>query len=219
MSLEPSNAHSSAEQIPLRKIEKVLTVVDRSLRMAFQTDFDRRCAYAVFGIRSLLQDIGCTAQVFGGDFLAFVVSRDGMRAGLQGFGGGETQCSHFWVETEERIIDLGPHYLPKSSSFPVVRMPAVAWKKNGELPLYLRYKPLQAFPESVSMSSIETQNARCEQFVQACRERFAGQLSNSSFPTWLATDHQSVVHASRRDDWANAALRFGKECSSDSLPF
>ena len=121
-------------------VTRTLYVVDRSLRKEFPEDYFKRCMYAAFGTSALLQDAGFNANIVGGDFLAFVVARFEQRAGLQGFGLGTDQPSHFWVEVDGTIIDVGPHYLPDDARFPATPMPFVAWSSASTLPLYLRYR-------------------------------------------------------------------------------
>ncbi|PRY04485.1 hypothetical protein B0G73_112161 [Paraburkholderia sp. BL25I1N1] len=123
-----------SSEIDLIEIEHILVTVERGLRQQFPFDFHERCAYASYAIRALLKDAGTQSELVGGDFLAFVVSTDNRRAGVQGFAFGEQQCSHFWVETDDRIVDLGPFFLPRESSYPAVSMPAVAWKMSYALP-------------------------------------------------------------------------------------
>jgi hypothetical protein len=103
-------------------ITRTLYVVDCSLRKEFPEDFYKRCMYAAFGSTALLQDAGYEANIVGGDFLAFVVAKSEQRAGLQGFGLGTDQPSHFWVEVDNTIVDVGPHYLPEDSRFPAASL-------------------------------------------------------------------------------------------------
>jgi hypothetical protein len=204
----------------LRQLERILTVVDRTLRKEFPSDFHKRCAYAAIGTRRLLQAAGVDAELIGGDFLAFVVSQDGNRAGIQGFGGGEQQCSHFWVEAEGRLIDLGVYFLPSDSSYPVARMPAAAWDLNQKLPRYLRYREQERFDASTMLSPDPVIMARCDHFIAACDERMKGQTGPADFSTWLMTGAPSVaIAANRRDPWANAALKFNRDPSLADLPF
>jgi hypothetical protein len=123
-------------------ITRSLYVVDRSLRKEFREDYYKRCMYAAFGTTALLQDAGFKANIVDGDFLAFVVARFEQRAGLQGFRLGTDQPSHFWVEVDDAIVDVGPHYLPDHSRFPAASMPFIAWSPVSKLPLYLRYRSI-----------------------------------------------------------------------------
>lgn len=204
----------------LRQLERILTVVERTLRKTFPYDCQKRCAYSAFGIRSLLQDAGVEATLIGGDFAAFVMSLKGEKAGVQGFGFGEDQCSHFWVEADGRLIDIAPHFLPRESSYPVVPMPAIAWDLSEPLPAYLRYRVIERFPASAMMSSDATINARCDAFVSACQERLQGQVGPINFPTWVVTGPASVAKmVNRRDLWALGARRFEGLADLQDLPF
>lgn len=204
----------------LRQLERILTVVERTLRKTFPDDCQKRCAYSAFGIHALLKDAGVEATLIGGDFAAFVMSLDGAQASVQGFGFGEDQCSHFWVEADGRLIDVAPHFLPRESSYPVVPMPAIAWDLSETLPQYFRYRVIERFPEAAMMSSDATINARCERFVAACQERLQAQVGPIDFPTWVATGSASVAKmVNRKDRWALGARRFEGLADLQDLPF
>lgn len=151
--------------------------------------------------------------------MGFIIAKDGRRAGMQGFGYGEDQCSHFWVAAEGRLIDVGPHLLPSGSSYPVAPMPFAAWDLAAPLPAYLRYRPLQRFPAEAVMSlTVSEINARCERFIAACRSRAAGQVAGAKAQSWLLTnDVATQVAAQAEDAWALGAVRF--ESMSPPLPF
>jgi len=204
----------------LRQLERILAIVERTLRKTFPDDCQKRCAYSAFGIHTLLKDAGVEATLIGGDFAAFVMSLNGGQAGVQGFGFGEDQCSHFWVEADGRLIDIAPHFLPRESSYPVVPMPAIAWDLNEPLPAYLRYRAIERFPESAMMSSDATVNARCEGFVTACQQRLQAQVGPLDFPTWVVTGSASVAKMiNRKDRWALGARRFEGLADLQDLPF
>lgn len=62
---------------------------------------------------------------------ALVVSKEGLHASMQGFGGatyGKT-FSHYWLETPKVLIDLAPHLLPKGSSLAAAPIPVLVWDK------------------------------------------------------------------------------------------
>ena len=203
-----------------RQIIRLLSVVVRSLRNEFPGDFYKRCCYAAFGMRALLSDVGVEAEVIGGDFVAFIVARDGGRAGMQGFGFGKEQCSHFWVVADGRLLDVGPHLLPNDSSYPVSPMPLVAWDTTAPFPAYLRYRPLQRFQAEAAMSAVPEQNARCVRFIAACRSRAASQVAGSKSLSWLVTGTGATEAAARgRDSWAIGALRFAGMTRPSELPF
>lgn len=199
---------------------RLLGVVVRSLRKEFPVDFYKRCYYAAFAMRALLRDAGVEAEIVGGDFVAFIVANNGARAGMQGFGFGEEQCSHFWVVAEGRLLDVGPHLLPNDSSYPVAAMPLVAWEMGVPFPAYLRYRPLQRFPAEAVMSAVPEQNARCDRFIADCRNRLCSQIAGSKPLSWLLTGPSATEAAARaRDPWAQGALRFAGMTRLAELPF
>jgi hypothetical protein len=199
---------------------RLLGVVVRSLRKEFPDDFYKRCYYAAFAMRALLQDAGVEAEIVGGDFVAFIICSNGARAGMQGFGFGEGQCSHFWVVAEGLLLDVGPHLLPNDSSYPVAAMPFVAWAMEAPFPAYLRYRPLQRFPAEAVMSVVPEQNARCDRFIADCRTRLSSQIAGSKPLSWLLTGPGATEAAARgRDPWAQGALRFTSMTPVAELPF
>lgn len=203
-----------------RELERILTNVADALHAEFPDDFHKRCPYAAWGVRSLLSDAGMQAEIVGGDFVAFVVSRDGARAGMHGFAHSKDQCSHFWVESSGRLIDLGPYFLPHESSFDVVPMPAVAWELSHPLPRYLRYRVQDRFDQLALVNKGRAINARCAAFVERCRDNARSSNVPSKFPTWIVTDPSSVeIAANRKAPWAIAATRFAKRSDPGDLPF
>lgn len=199
---------------------RLLSVVVRSLRKEFPDDFYKRCSYAAFATRALLLDAGVESEIIGGDMVAFIISRDGRRAGMQGFGFGKEQCSHFWVEAEGALIDVGPFLLPQDASYPVAEIPLVAWNLAQPFPAYLRYRCIVRFPAEAVMSSEAEHNARCDRFIAACRDRVASQVTGTKPLSWLLTDPDATANATRaRDPWATGALRFAGLMDVAQLPF
>lgn len=204
----------------LRQVERVLAVVDRCLRKTFPTDYHKRCVYAAWGVQSLLNDLGYAPVAVGGDFAAFIVAQDNSRAGLAGFAFNAEQCSHFWIECGDRLIDIGPSYLPLEASYPVARMPALAWRMDDPLPAYLRYRVQMRFSPEDRLSTDPVIEARAERFVAACRARAAAQRGHLVFPTGLISGDASVrAIAGKGDSWARGALRFSAMADWSSLPF
>ncbi len=201
-------------------ISRALSVVDRTLRKEFPRDYDKRCIYAAFAICALLHDLDIEANIVGGDFVAFVVSQSGDRAGLQGFGNAGEELSHYWVAAADTIIDVGPHYLPKGSSFQAANMPLVAWSPMNELPLVLRYRPKMRFASQVELRSSTEIQVRKELFVSQCTRRYNAQLGQPKLPTWLLTGLASLELAARSGDfWARNALLFADRMDEAQLPF
>lgn len=204
----------------LRELEPILTTVANALRVEFPDDFHKRCLYAAWGVRSLLIDAGVRAEFIGGDFVAFVVSRDGTRAGVQGFTHAKDQCSHFWVEASGRLIDIGPHFLPNESSYDVAEMPAVAWDLSHQLPRYLRYRIQERFNEDTLLIRDQVINSRCAAFAECCRRIARSSDAPSKFPTWIVTGPASVeIAANRKVPWAIGAARFARRSDSADVPF
>ncbi|MNJ61347.1 hypothetical protein D3C77_571300 [compost metagenome] len=78
--------------------------------------------------------MGHSPAIVGGNFLAFVVWRDQRQASMQGHGSESGEHSHYWVELDGSIIDLGTYYLPVGSSFLASEMPALFWDTGYAFP-------------------------------------------------------------------------------------
>ncbi|MGY6161856.1 hypothetical protein [Paraburkholderia strydomiana] len=218
MTVDPPSM--SRDNMHLRELEPILAIVADALRQQFPDDFHKRCPYAAWGVRSLLSDAGIQAEIVGGDFVAFVISNDGIRAGMHGFAHSKDQCSHFWVEANGRLIDLGPHFLPNESSFDVAPMPAVAWDLSYPLPRFLRYRSQDRFDQKALMSRDPAINARCAAFVERCRGKARSTVVGSKFPTWIVTGPSSVeIAANRKTPWAIGAMQFARRSDPRDLPF
>lgn len=203
-----------------RKVERFLAIVERCLRKTFPEDYHKRCAYAAFGVRALLRKAGAGPVIVGGDFAAFIVARDNRRAGLAGFAFGQDQCSHFWVECQDRLIDVGPSFLPCEASYPVARMPAFMWPLTEPLPVYARYRPQVRFSDADQLSADPVVADRAERFVRLCLETAAAHRGHLAFPGGVVTGEESVRAVARRGDlWASAALRFARMVDRSTLPF
>lgn len=190
-------------------ITRALAIADASLRTFFPNDFHQRCMYAAFGLSSLLRDTGISAQVVGGDFLCALVSKDGTQMSLQGFGtSGRGEPSHFWVETQGFMLDLGPTYLPYGSSFPAPSPPILRWPVTSPLPAFLAYRERARFAEDVVISTTEFQKRNTE-FVAHCRETNRSKAGRTLPNAWQLKDYQSLRYAaSKKDPWAIAANEF-----------
>ncbi len=201
-------------------IKRALGVVEYCLCESFPRDFFRRCAFAAFGVRALLQDSGINAVMVGGQFAALVVASDRSRLAVQGFRSGREQYPHCWVETDDRLVDLGPHLLAYGSDYPVLPMPAVAWEMSTPLPSAIRYKARQRLPDNNKMSIDHGLNMRCDDFVRDCRAVAAQSQPAPSLTTWLAVNHASLLTAVERSDaWAAEAKRFEQIAQNNILPF
>lgn len=197
-----------------------VSVVDSALRAMFPQDYDKRCMYAAFGLRVLLREAGVNAKIIGGDFVAFVVARTEKRAGMEGFGFGEEYPSHYWVETEDTLVDLGPHYLPRASSYPAAKMPIVTWRTDEPLPLYLRYRTRIRYGPDVELASDAAITARMCDFLEQCANCKNARLGQPKLPSWVLTGTSSLVSAAERGDvWARNAMRFSRVARAEELPF
>lgn len=204
----------------LRQLEHRLAIVAETLREVFPQDFHKRCTYASFGILALLRDAGEEASVVGGDLLAFILPRDGKNPSMKGFGNVEGECSHFWVQTPERLIDLGTHFLPEDANVPVAKMPAVAWEISAGFPNYLRYRERGRFAQHTEMDGDHMVAEKGKAFVERCHTRLANQTAQLKFPTWVVTGRPSVAIAAKRGDrWAIGAEKFDGWVDPRSIPF
>lgn len=204
----------------LAAIERVLAIVEYCLCESFPRDFFRRCAFAAFGVRALLQDEGIEAVMTGGQFAALVVESNGAKVAVQGFAGGADLYPHFWVEAEDRLIDLGPHMLAYGSDYPVLPMPALAWDMSAPLPAAIRYKAHGRLPADNRMSADRALNLRCDAFVEQCRFEAVDRKKSPPLPTWLAVNYASMVAAvERADPWAREAKLFETAAEPHPLPF
>lgn len=202
-------------------IAQSMAVVDAVLREYFPNDFYKRCMYAAFGLRLLLNDAGIDASIIGGNFFCLVVSDDNSRASLQGFGSDVSDMpSHFWVEAAGVLIDLGPYYLPHESSYPAASMPAIRWPLSTPLPRFLGYREDIRYASNVELQSDPVIMKRMEDFLARCKERSRPDCIKPNLPTWQLKNTESLRFAAQKKDlWACGALSFLKHHSQDALPF
>jgi len=168
-------------------VERVLCVVDRCLRSTFPDDYYKRCMYASFGLHRLLQARGYSPVIVGGNFGAFVVSRDKSLASIQGYASGSGEHSHYWIELDGSIIDLGTYYLPVESSFQACEMPVVFWSTSYPLPKGLIYSPSARYPSSDFSRLSPHIMEKMEPFLAACHARMAKPLTKPKIGKWLVT--------------------------------
>lgn len=213
--------HRSKEELVLVEaavVERILCVVDRCLRVQFPDDYYKRCLYASFGVHSLLRTLGHSPEVVGGNFLAFVVSRDERKASMQGYASESGEHSHYWVELNGSIIDLGTYYLPVGSKFPACEIPAVIWDAGYDLPRGLKYAPeaRYALPE---ISHLEPHIIeKMEPFLAACHARMGETLVKPKIGKWLVRTPSSIQKAaSKGDQWARAVIRY-ESMPAEHLP-
>lgn len=204
----------------LAGIERKMAIVETVLQETFPHDFFRRCAFAAFALLALLEDAGVAATLVGGRFGALVMTPDRQRQTFQGFESGPGPFPHLWVETQDRLIDLGPHLLAFGSAYPVVAMPALIWDLATPLPAALRYKPDQVLPAGARFSPDQRVSAQCDAFVDRCRAGLHEPPRGLRLPTWVMTNYRSLRGAAeRRDPWALGARRFERAAQGQPLPF
>lgn len=204
----------------LGDFERMMAIVEAMLREMFPDDFFRRCAFAAFGLRALIEDGGVEARLVGGQFGAFVMTPDRRRLAVQGFGSGPEPFPHLWVETPAYLIDLGPHLLAFGSEYRIVGMPAVIWDLAAPMPAALRYKASGTLPPGARISADRSVSDLCDVFVDRCRDRELACPKGERLRTWIATNYGSLEAAVRlRDRWALGAKRFERTAQHQPLPF
>ncbi|OLU00931.1 hypothetical protein SAMN04490202_0880 [Pseudomonas reinekei] len=190
-------------------VERVLCVVDRCLKGQFPDDYYKRCLYASFGVHSLLRALGHSPAVVGGNFLAFVVSRDQRQASMQGYASESGEHSHYWVELDGSIIDLGTYYLPVGSSFLSSEMPVLFWDTGYRMPKGLKYVP-EARYASPEVAHLEPHIIeKMVPFLAACHARMGQPPVKPKIGKWLVTTPSSIQRAASKGDlWARAVIRY-----------
>jgi hypothetical protein len=176
--------------------------------------------YASFGLSALLKDEGISARIIGGDFICAVVAKDGSQMSLQGFGsqsGG--MPSHYWVEAQGMLLDLGPMYLPCESSFPASPLPVLCWPATSKMPDFVAYRERVRYADGVEITNPEFFQKNAE-FISHCRENWRAHTGPISLGTWQLKDFQSLHQAATRgDSWARAAIVFLKRSFKAKFPF
>lgn len=204
----------------LATVERVLAVVEARLCEIFPSDFYRRCPFSAFAIRALLREAGIDAVTVGGQFAAFVMASDEGRLAVQGFTKGREPHPHYWIEAENRLIDLGPHLLAFGSEYPIVPMPVLAWDMSAPLPAALRYKARQRYPADNPISADPKLRVQADGFLEQCRALLADPSRAPRLPTWVASNYAALLAAIERGDpWAKGAKRFEQMAQSHPLPF
>ncbi|WP_060477712.1 hypothetical protein [Pseudomonas monteilii] len=190
-------------------VERVLCVVDRCLKNQFPNDYYKRCLYASFGVHRLLEEMGYSPVIVGGNFGAFVVSRDERLAGIQGYASNSGEHSHYWVELNGSLIDLGTIYLPVESSYAAHEMQAMFWNLNQLLPKGLKYDAKARYSTSDASHLAAEIIEKMDIFIRACQERMAKPLVKPKIGKWLVTNQASIQSAAKKGDlWARAMIRY-----------
>ncbi|MER8462972.1 hypothetical protein [Mesorhizobium sp. M1396] len=202
-------------------LERSFAIVDRTLRQSFREDYYKRCMYAAFGMQSLLTELGYPASIQGGDVLAFMVARSGNEAGLQGFANASDGHAHYWTVAENRLIDIGPYYLPRESSFSAVQVPLIAWSTFERLPPFLRYRVAEDFGRTTILVADESIQQRMAKFIELCRRKLKQQIGQPKPPNWILTGTAALLSRGERGDpWARNAMLFSTMPGTvENLPF
>jgi hypothetical protein len=176
--------------------------------------------YASFGVSALLNDAGMSTQIIGGDFICAVVAKDGSRMTLQGFGGKPGGMpSHYWVEAQGTLLDLGPMYLPCESSFPAAPLPVLRWPAMSQLPDFVAYRERVRYAGEAQIANPEFRQRNAE-FVSYCREVGRAHSGSISLGTWQLRDFQSLHQAATAgDSWARAVMVFLRRSLKAEFPF
>lgn len=160
------------------------------------------------------------ARVHAGDFLALVVSRDGERAAIQGFGGGGMEAhSRYWVETPQHLIDVGPHLLAKGSSLPAAPLPILWRNKSEPLPLALRHRVVQRYAPDATMVFPAPIATRMSAFLDDLAGRWLAKSGAEAPLTAVLTGDDALLRFARRGVWARGAQRLQGEADPTMLPF
>ncbi|HEV2567615.1 hypothetical protein [Sphingomonas sp.] len=188
----------------VERMAQILAAVLGCLREQFAHDYFRRCAFAARGIRTLLLQQGIPNRVVGGRFTALVVAKFGSRYALQGFQDGPELYPHLWIETDDRLIDLGPYLLPSGSPFPIVAMPPLIWNRAEQLPAALRYEAIDTVPDDAPFSVDPEVDRQGEVFAARCVESCE---VRAAFPYWIATGDKALRDQAD-DPWVKGVRHF-----------
>lgn len=190
-------------------IERVLCVVDRCLKSQFPDSYYKRCLYAAFGTHVLLEELGYCPEIVGGEFGAFVSSKDQRTGAFQGYAGDSNDHPHYWVEVDGAIVDLGTHYLPVASSFPAFDIPAVFWDLKNTFPKGLKYVEAARYSSSDVSQLAPHISEQMIPFLASCRARMAKPLVKPKIGRWLATSPAAIEKAAQKGDlWARGIFRY-----------
>lgn len=192
------------------KVEDLYATIDKCLRQNFPTDYDSRCLYSACAIHSVLKSEGISSVIVGGDAVVFTVSIDGSQASVEGFAGSKQgQPSHYWVETNDVLLDPNVSYLQKSSRIKRVPMPMIAWERKNVLPKSLQYKDRVRYHENAEFRFPEDIAERMESFIDMCKKRYTSKAAKKKLYGFILSSPESLKqHASSDNKWAIGAMRF-----------
>lgn len=174
--------------------------------------------YAAFGLSALLNDDGLSTQIIGGDLLCAVVAKDRSTLSLQGFGSRSSEPSHYWIEVQGMLVDLGPMYLPYESSFPAAALPVLRWPVTSKLPDFINYRERVRFAHDMEIANLAVRQRNAE-FVALCRNIQRSHSEAIDLGAWELSDFQSLNRAAAEgDSWAQAAIIFLRRSMKANFP-
>lgn len=193
-------------------VSRSIAVLDLALRQAFPDDFDRRCMYAAFGLKLLLAEAGFATKIMGGDFLCLVLGSHSRESMLQGFGSSTSpESSHYWIETGAELVDLGPSYLPKGSSFRALPMPVIRWRLTAALPTFLQYRARVQWDTHVELDSSNEIRQRMADFLDTCQRLNQIEAVALKPTAWQLRDFETLRFAAQKGErWAAGALEYSE---------
>lgn len=198
---------------------KTALAVNRELIKRFPKNAGQRCMYSAYALAHLLREQDREATVLGGNFAIFAPSRDGKSAAFHGFGGSDEPgtASHYWVESEGRLIDASTLLLHQTTDQAIVRLPIVYWPMIKKLPRYVRYAETMRAHRDAEFSTISEQRETAEAVIDGSRRR----LSNKGIQTKsdVLDGPEYIVRAKAKSAWAKAAAEYEANLSYGQPPF
>lgn len=175
--------------------------------------------YGAHALANLLREQGCEATVVGGDFAIFVPSRDGQSAAFHGFGGSNDPgaASHYWVESDGRLVDASTLMLHRTTDQAIVRLPIVYWPVEQKLPRYIRYAEAMRAHRDAEFSTILEQRETAEAVIEGGRRRFSKKVAHSK--PEILDGPNFVFGANAKSSWAKAAAKYEVNLSYGPPPF
>ena len=174
--------------------------------------------YGAYALAHLLRERDFGATVVGGDFAIFVPTRDGKSAAFHGFGGSNEPgtASHYWVESDGRIVDASTLLLHRTTDQLIVRLPVVYWPVGQTLPRYLRYAERMRAHEDAEFSTVLEQRETAAAVVDGCRRR----LSGRALPTKqeVLDGPKYIFRSKAKNAWSKAAVEYETNTSYGSPP-
>lgn len=198
-----------------------MSVVDQSLREMFPDNYWKRCMYAAFGLQLLLKEEGIASDIVAGDVACFVLYTQDNQPGMDGFKTEKPGVpAHFWVETNDVLIDLGPYYLPRDTRRPIASMPLICWPREVQLPNYLRYREKARYSPGTKLQVADDMMERMASFLAHCESRDRTPPSKVESESWELKGPDSLQAAARKGDrWACGAKKFDSWVNPSKLPF